>query len=543
MKTIRPFIVLILSCAFQGFYLSQQTIQVTLGNVNRATPKIGFNTNGHMPANFPAGYLGANWSQQSFIDSMTTLNPAVLRFPGGTNANHWDWETGWYMPGYEPPFAPLTIRPEEFQVGLNHVPQAEGLYVMNLETSTVNHEMDGLRHMNSLGLNPFMIELGNEHNLSNPGLPLQFMTSQGYAQLAKTFYDSVKAINPLSKVCVVGSNTNQRPNWNSDILAINPSIEAFAWHAYLNANNADLVFDVNRSLAEAFGDINHNGSLAFRYNTGGFGNLPPDKEVWVTEYNLWETQLTSLPVIAESWTHALYLTAMHHYFLGQSNVTMFLNHSLTSIDTWHQSISREDQHITANGVAMKLLLDVANGSQSCQDMSFAGNPSTTYNAETFPKLVGWKFNHTGVEKGFICNFSRDTFVVSLQQVFGNPMTYTSFSADTNFVVNGISSLDQFNASTTDQLTVLPYSFVQIQSPQSNNLIDQQNVQEIVMYPNPTSDWLHFSKSTGNFTIYNTLGKSVLTQQDAVSKINIQQLQDGLYFLAKDKTRIRFVVNH
>src|ERR1700741_4340608 len=266
-RSIHLFASFLILSSFASF-AQQQVVQGTLGTINRTTPKTGFNTNGHMPANLPSGTLGANWTQQAFIDSTAYLNPDILRFPGGTNTNHWDWQTGWYKPGYQPPFPALPLRADEFNPGLTAA-TAEGIYVLNLETSNVSYEMDGVRHIDSLGMNPTMIELGNEHNLSNTAYPLQFMTSAGYAQLAKTYYDSVKAILPAAKVCVVGSNTSQRPSWHSDILAQNPAIDAFAWHAYMNANNADLVFNVNRALAAGFGKAFYAGALPNRYQEGG----------------------------------------------------------------------------------------------------------------------------------------------------------------------------------------------------------------------------------------------------------------------------------
>ncbi|MFM7990595.1 MAG: hypothetical protein ACKPKO_65870, partial [Candidatus Fonsibacter sp.] len=121
-----------------------------------------------MPANFPvgSGNAGANWTQQWFIDSTAYLYPEILRFPGGTNANHYDWQTGKCIPGYCPPSGtPMTIRTDEFKPGVLAC-NGEGLYVVNMETSNAHYEMDGLRHADSIGLNPKYIELGNEHNLN-----------------------------------------------------------------------------------------------------------------------------------------------------------------------------------------------------------------------------------------------------------------------------------------------------------------------------------------------------------------------------------------
>ena len=333
--------------------------------------------------------------------------------------------------------------------------------MVNLETSDVHYEMDGLRHAASIGLNPTLFELGNEHNLQNGNFPWQYMTSLEYAQLAKTYYDSIKIEFPNSKVCSVGGNTFNRPDWHSVIETQIPTIEAFAWHVYTNADNVDLVFNVNRALAVPFGPVSTNTSLAFRYNAGGFGSLQPGREVWVTEYNLWEQQIASAPVIARTWTHFLYLQAMHHFFLTQGNITVILNHSLASVNSFYYSISNFDKHITASGIAMKLLLDVSRGSQTCQNMTFSGNPSMISGNTTIPKLIGWKFNHAGAEKGFVCNFSVDTFRLSLSNVFPNAMQFDQYFADTAFVVNGLSGINKLSGNSTDSITIYPFSFTQI----------------------------------------------------------------------------------
>ena len=442
-------------------YGQQQPIQATLGTINHATPQIGFNTNAHLPANYPnSSYSGANWTQQWFIDSTASIYPEILRYPGGLNSNHWDWVTGWFRPPYQPNSPPQTIRVDEFKPGADAC-NAEGLYVVNLETSDVHYEMDGLRHAEAIGLAPTLFELGNEHNLPNGNFPFQYMTSLEYAQLAKIYYDSIKTEFPNSKICSVGGNTNNRPDWHSVIETEIPTIDAFAWHVYTHADNVDLVFNVNRALAVPFGTTAYTGSLADRFVKGGFSSLGPEREIWITEYNLWEEQIASATTIAGTWTHFLYLNAMHHFFLSQPSITMILNHSLASTGPHYYAISNFDKHITANGIAMRLLLDLSRGSQTCQDMAFSGNPSMIYNNTTIPKLIGWKFNHTGMEKGFICNFSIDTFKISLSTVFSNTMLFDQYFADTAFVINGLSSINKLSGSSTDSITIYPFSFTQI----------------------------------------------------------------------------------
>jgi hypothetical protein len=355
---------------------AQTSVQATLGTVNRTTPKFGFNTNAHIPANFPPGYSGANWTQQWFIDSTAYLNPEILRYPGGTNANHWDWKTGWYFPSYFPPGgSSFTIRIDEFKPGIQGC-NGEGLYVVNMETSTAQYEMDGLRHAKSIGLTPKYIELGNEHNLNGGSqFPLQLMTPQAYSQLGKVYFDSIMATFPTAKICAVGGNTPTIAHWVDSVIKYTPNIDALSFHVYIDANNtADQTFNVNRALAEPFRiGTNPSPSLNYRYNLSGF---PSNKEVWVTEFNLLETPSGLPQIISQTWTHVLFNMAINHFFLGKSNVTMILNHSLAG-DNHFQSISRQDKKITANALSMKLLYDMSRGSQTCQNMNFSGSPAIT----------------------------------------------------------------------------------------------------------------------------------------------------------------------
>jgi hypothetical protein len=525
---------------------AQQSIQVSLGSINRPTPQFGFNAVGHIPSNFPVGSSGANWTQQSFIDSTIYLYPEILRFPGGTNTNHWDWQLGWYKPGYEPPSPALTIRAEEFKPGLIGC-DATGLFVVNIETSTAQYEMDGLRHAADLGLNPTLFEIGNEHNLPSNVHPLQEMSSTAYGQLAKEYYDSIKLIFPNSKVSAVGGNTPNHPTWNADVLTAIPTIDALTFHVYLVADNADLAFNVNRALAIPFGSVTDNRTLPFRFDVGGFSSssvtgsssLPAGKEVWVTEFNLQENQIASTPVIAATWTHLLYVTAMNDFFLSQPNVTMILNHALASVEFHYESISKADQHIAANGIAMKLILDVARGSTSCENLSFAGNPSMTYDAVTIPKLIGWKFDHGDSKKGFICNFSKDSFTLSLEDVLDGDMDFTTYSADTTLVVSGLSSLNKQSGNSTNNITIPPFSITQITSTPSAITLGFKETSNstILIYPNPsnglvTIDFFQWV-SDAEIRVFDLNGREVLHFQNLKGQkveINTSALLSGTYFM-------------
>jgi hypothetical protein len=83
----------ILSILFVNTY--GQTSIVTASNTSRPVPKVG-----HM-----LNYLTKpTWTNQSFIDSVKTLNLEIIRYPGGTESQYFDWQTGRSSTRFLPPF-------------------------------------------------------------------------------------------------------------------------------------------------------------------------------------------------------------------------------------------------------------------------------------------------------------------------------------------------------------------------------------------------------------------------------------------------------
>lgn len=72
------------------------------------------------------------------------------------------------------------------------------------------------------------------------------------------------------------------------------------------------------------------------------------------------------------------------------------------------------------------------------------------------------------------------------------------------------------------------------------LTDLLNVPNIVIYPNPANDIIHFSEKLANIEIHNILGELLLKQIESTDKIIISHLTNGIYFLTSDKLNIKFV---
>ncbi len=511
---------------------SQTGLNATLNTFKRPTPLIGFNG--------AANFCNQTWTNQGWMDSVATLNIAMLRFPGGTNANHWDWQTGWWQNAPTTPtyVANLTntciTRADEFKVGLTAC-NAKGLMVINFQHSNVTYQIQGLNYAISKGVAVDRIEMGNEHNIGSSAQ--QYIPAGTYATNGKIWADSLKAHFPSAKVCMVGGAVGTTTAmWHDSIFSKNPNIDALSFHLYLPAGNTDNKFFTRRALSMPFGV---NTGVNYRYTTAKYTQtvIPSNIEIWATEFNMGEA-LSGCPIQhAGSWTHALYISAMSHLLMSKIKITVLLDHDIAgqidfaAVDPNHK--------ITANAVAMGLLGQTSKGTDSTALIDFNGQANITWSTTTYPSLIGWKFWKHNTENGWICNLSNQAIKVSMDQIIGGGFTYDNYFTDTNFVVNGIKSLFHAGGFSTDSVSFPPYSITTL-NKQSTTLTQHlaANNSALMVYPNPSSGNLNiiFNNADMNvtkFKIYDLLGKEVdhkliYAHPNGLS-VDINGI-DGIYFV-------------
>ena len=88
MKTIKSIVILLLIAIVNP--LEAQTVTTTLDATVRDISElnIGFNRRSDN---------GTWYTDNSFINLVSEMNPDVVRYPGGTQANYWDWSTGQFL--------------------------------------------------------------------------------------------------------------------------------------------------------------------------------------------------------------------------------------------------------------------------------------------------------------------------------------------------------------------------------------------------------------------------------------------------------------
>ena len=77
------------SLIFFSFLFSQVDVDTTLFDEYKDVPVLGGNLK-------PS--LQPPWDQEDFLESLSTLEPQTLRWPGAEASNYFDWNKGTLMP-------------------------------------------------------------------------------------------------------------------------------------------------------------------------------------------------------------------------------------------------------------------------------------------------------------------------------------------------------------------------------------------------------------------------------------------------------------
>ncbi len=333
----------------------------------------------------PVDYSGYNtdavelddWSNVSLVSALGNAAKGVgaqtLRLPGGDGGNYWDWDLGSIIQERQPftqPFnliqdLPLSLHYQyNKQATLNNVKPlitnsgAEPIWVVNMNTSSLDKEIRHLIEAQNIGLNVNRIELGNElffglPNYTRAGNSLE--TAAAYAAKAKAWALAIKSTPQLANatVAVTGivasSILDQRgQEWwpaltrktGSDNRSAVDVVDAFTIHPYYSTNDLNIrKSDVgNRGRA---GQIARDGIDRLRGILAGpelDQAALQNKQLWVTEHNVIED---STVVLGNSWVHALMMDLHTHEFLRDERTTVSVAHVLTGNPQW-QALTNED---------------------------------------------------------------------------------------------------------------------------------------------------------------------------------------------------------
>lgn len=119
------------------------------------------------------------YADKSVVNAVTSLEPGTIRYPGGTIANYWDWQSG----SVNQPTSTIKTESGKIQTKLGrhstygftlttlkkiiNSTGAVPIFDLNVMTSTLKDQIQMLQTAKQMGLPIRYVELGNEFYLSN----------------------------------------------------------------------------------------------------------------------------------------------------------------------------------------------------------------------------------------------------------------------------------------------------------------------------------------------------------------------------------------
>ena len=369
------------------------------------------------------------------------------------------------------------------------------IFQLNMMTSSFNYEVASLYRAGELNLPVRYIELGNEFYLGDEHFKERFPSSLDYMNYANDFTDRLKAITPFAnvQVAVVGASTpngipGRRSLWLDIVLDNINNVparrpDAITIHEYyasglkvpinttLNGSN------IGKMLKKPFArrDDFFADELTDIAQANASLNLTPPLEVWITEYNLDETQGNNIG----TWAHGLFNAIQTLTYLESPLITHISSHAMTSNAVFGNifennrgfvsltngqlptniitpnTFQTEENGFTASGAALnEIALALKGNAVIAHRINFEGLPGDPVerisyfednNLETtnYLELYGWSFEKENGTEAIILNLGPNDYEFTdfsdVGFYNGNTVNFTNYvqiTSENNGEVNG-----------------------------------------------------------------------------------------------------------
>jgi hypothetical protein len=317
-------------------------------------------------ANVNALFWEAHYQDEALLAAVRSLGRPVLRLPGGTEADYFDWTLGrpvdacrygacrtWDSAQLAPPV--LFTRFGSFR---NSTPatfarvatRVDGtlLLVANTVTASVDDNVRWVREALAAGAVVPMLELANEPYFGRvegtDNTERLYPTAASHVAFVRRLAAALRPVLPAARFAYPAFVPRVDPatggpsaghdarmlSWNAESLAagVAPDVDAFALHFYPRLPGRQGATDAAwlRTLglfASAYWDATRRQAQ--------WALLPGDRRLWITELN---ASFADAPELVGTWMHALVQAQLMLRLLQDSRVDVVLQHMLTGNPQW-----------------------------------------------------------------------------------------------------------------------------------------------------------------------------------------------------------------
>jgi hypothetical protein len=530
---------------------------------------------------------GTWWTDNSFINLVSEMNPDVVRYPAGTQANYWDWREGKFLENTDKSWSNKEV--VTIPTFVNALPgSTKAIYVVNMarptpitgvdvnaseailkSQSTLNAKITdmlaAIAEFDAVGKLPFAIELGNEFYfgniesgifqivesdglfysgwddansqafVSNSKADATEITAKFYLDQCKDVVAAIKTAYPSMKIIITATKggTSARDRWNNTIfdeLQNNPGYTslkndtyAVTQHFYIKDGLLTPITDSASSKVAIAEGIEYPISKQSDYNL-----VPSDYKICITEYG------ATKDIAEETWASAVRYAAFTYGWIE-------LGDKIEQLD-WHyisdNNVINDDNlpmKLAPVGMAVKMLQQAAAEMTEIQEISFSPNPISV---NAVSSLYGLKFKSNQKETLFFINTSDSDFS---QVQFSDLFTYTSQPTMTQHystapyvsgVYEGHSNIVAINSDVTTSVGINKFSITVIESENETLDVADFSINKVIFYPNPVKDMLYVKTENkiNSISIFNINGLKVFEGNLVDNKIDLSTLNSGIYFV-------------
>lgn len=478
--------------------LARNEIKASLASSPRALP------DNYMCFDSNSG-LVKSWHDPNFLEQVKQLSPSRLRLPNA--GDYWDWKRGGYVldTGDLPDGLPVFLRGrdrreysasklEDFQAGLAAT-GTKPLWVLNMLSSNLDYQLEMLRTVKKMGMPVEFVELGNELYFPLPNVRHVFPTPDNYAKTTVQWVSAIKKEFPQAKIAVVGAvskpgeKSGRIRYWNERMFKYAfPAADAMTLHFYPRSG-LDEAPPPESGKYPLFteNDVPVILSMPFKtwhetQNNATFQNIPKNKEIWITEYNVMDhgidpSKHKQFPRLIGTWVQGMYISAMSLLFLEDQRITLACNYSLVgshmfgAIQSFNRiplNMSRREfvpvtrLSLTAGGEAMRVVNSSIKDMKNAQKIDFSQTPMLTGKENfQYPALYGWMFTNSREKRAVILNSSGKNLTINISSFLDKPVRVESVSSAPTTFVSGPNQLTQTTKTASGVIDLPAYSVTKV----------------------------------------------------------------------------------
>jgi hypothetical protein len=448
-------------------------------NASRLRPRLGqsrFLQRDYFGINYDYVQAALVAADRSATDRrLAALEPGTVRWPGGTEADNFQWRLGYPV---KPPIVVASpckgsstpgsgeVRGFRFTLeDLRAAYRASGaipMFDLNMLDSTLNDQLAMLRAARRLGLPVRYVELGNELYFCNNEWVHYFPTAAAYGRAVAHYVRALHRQFPGVRVAAIGSAPSDIPRertWNREMLeaALRAGAlpDAITLHKYPGYNAALTASGLPALFSEAYASVTQLDSV--------IAKLPVPEPAWITEYNLEPKHPNSPNPAQDTYAHAL--------FAAEMALLMPRVRDSHRVDFWAAfgpgpgyaydagTGSGDGTVLSPSGLAIQWIDQAARCATSTAPIRFDDAPRLVPGGRS--AVLGQLFGSDGGRRAVLINLSGEAIKIRAGAVMPIGAPYAQMTGNPVAPTGAASQLATSDGVVTDTTVLAPYSITRI----------------------------------------------------------------------------------